>query len=119
MRSVLRALWDGLILRCPRCHQGRMFDHGMHMRGECPVCGLPFERSSGEITGGMCINACLTQSIVFVLGAVAGWYAWIWLGPLLLLLVAISIAIPIAFYKPSRGLWASIIYLTGDNEEPD
>lgn len=119
MRRALRALWDGAIVRCPRCRQGRMFESAFGMRGQCPVCGLPFERSSGEISGGMGINAFVTQTIVFVLGAALGWFTKLPLGPLLLLLVVLTVVLPIALYRPSRGVWAAILFLTGDNEEED
>jgi uncharacterized protein (DUF983 family) len=118
MIRVLRALLDGLVLRCPRCRQGRMFLSLFKMRKECPVCGMPFEKSSGEITGGMGINTVVTQALVIAL-ALLGWFTTIPLLPLMAGIVAIAIVFPILFYPISRGLWASVIYLTGDNEEPD
>lgn len=119
MKRVLRAVWDGLRLRCPQCHRGHMFVAGFTMRLTCPHCGLPFERSSGEITGGIGINAFVTQTIVFVLGAALGWFTELPLLPLLGVLTICAAVFTIAFYRPSRGLWASILYLTGDNDEPD
>lgn len=120
MIRIFRAVWDGTLLRCPRCRRGRMFSSFFTMRRECPVCGLVFERSSGEITGGMGINISVTLTIV-IIGA-------LWIGldqslPLLPLLFALLIAggviFPILFYPISRGMWAGILYLTGDNDEPD
>lgn len=119
MKRVLWVLFDGLRLRCPNCRRGRMFAQGFQMYQACPVCGLPYERSSGEFTGGMGINAFVTQTVVFILGAALGWFTSISLPLLLLALVAFAIIFPILFYKPSRGLWAGILFLTGDNDEPD
>ncbi len=96
-----------------------MFATAFGMRSLCPACGLPFERSSGEITGGMGINAFVTQTIVFVLGAALGWFTDVPLGPLLLLLVLVTVLLPIVLYRPSRGIWAAVLFLTGDNEEAD
>ena len=45
MIRFLRALFDGLLLRCPRCHTGRMFARGFTMNPACPNCGLPFEKA--------------------------------------------------------------------------
>ena len=119
MSAVLRALWDGFRLRCPQCHRGRMFVAGWTMRDDCALCGLPFERSSGEITGGIGINAFVTETVVFVVGAALGWFTALPIAPLLGGLVVFAAGFTIAFYRPSRGLWASILYLTGDNDEPD
>lgn len=118
MTRIFRALWDGLILRCPGCHQGRMFVTLFKMRRECPVCGMPFEKSSGEITGGMGINTMVTQALVIALGLL-GWFTAIPILPLMTGVVLIALVFPILFYPISRGLWASVIYLTGDNQEPD
>lgn len=119
MSRTLRVLWDGLRLRCPQCHRGAMFAARFTMWPVCPVCGLRFERSSGEITGGMGINAFVSETVVFIVGAALGWFTALPLLPLLGGMVLFAIVFPIAFYRPSRGLWASILYLTGDNDEPD
>jgi uncharacterized protein (DUF983 family) len=118
MLRILRALFDGLLLRCPSCHSGRMFRSWFRMRERCPVCGLPFERASGEITGGMGIS--IVVSCLLVIGA-ALWvgFSAVPLGPALLVLGAAVVLFPIVFYPFSRGLWASVLYLTGDNREPD
>ena len=114
-----RILLDGLLQRCPRCEMGGMFRSGFKMYHACPVCGLEFERASGEVTGGMGINTVatcvveLSLAIAFVVGPplaiqvqIAG-------------LVIVGIIFPIAFYRPARGLWASFLFLTGQNSESD
>lgn len=96
-----------------------MFERGFEMNRTCPVCGIQFERASGEITGGMGINISVTLVIVVVVALIIGFVQSIPLLPALLALILFAIIFPIAFYKPSRGLWASMLYLTGDNDEPD
>ena len=34
-------------------------------------------------------------------------------------IIIFTVLFPIAFYRSSRGLWASFLYLTGDNTERD
>ena len=114
----IRALLDGLLLRCPRCRRGRMFSGWFTMRRSCPVCRLPFERASGEITGGMAINVVVTLFVV-VVGSFFGLSPDVPLVPLLLGLGVFALVFPIAFYPVSRGLWAAVLYLTGDNTEGD
>ncbi|HWQ13380.1 MAG TPA: DUF983 domain-containing protein [Roseiflexaceae bacterium] len=118
MLRVLRALLDGLLLRCPRCHTGRMFTSWFHMRRACPVCGMPFERASGEITGGMGVNIVATLALVIVAAAAIG-FSSVPLLPAFLVMGALVVLFPIAFYPSSRGLWVGVLYLTGDNAERD
>lgn len=118
MLRVMHAFLDGLLLRCPRCHQRGMFASWFTMRRTCPSCGLPFERSSGEITGGMGFNIAVTLFIVIVAGAAIG-FSSVPLLPAMLALAAVTVAFPIVFYPSSRGLWVGLLYLTGDNVESD
>jgi hypothetical protein len=96
-----------------------MFAHGFTMRHACPNCGLSFESATGEVTGGMGINTVVTLLIITVGSVVLGLNPAVPLGALLVGLAAFAILFPIAFYRSSRGLWASILYLTGDNAERD
>lgn len=119
MFVILRALLDGLRLRCPRCHRGPMFASAFTMRTRCPVCGLAFERASGEVSGGMVINLVVTLTVIVVCSLVFGLFTTI---PVLTLIGALglfTILFPIIFYRASRGLWASVLYLTAANDEPD
>jgi uncharacterized protein (DUF983 family) len=119
MVHMLRVLFDGLRLRCPRCERGRMFRSYFSMHATCPACGLAFERSSGEITGGMAINTVATLAIALTAGIIIGVSPSLPLAPALLSMVAVVIVFPIVFYPVSRGLWAAILFLTSDNAEPD
>ena len=119
MVRLLRALWDGLRLRCPRCHIGRMFARGFTMNKVCPNCGLPFEKATGEITGGMGVNTVATLAVITLGSLVFGLNPAVPLGPLLIGLALFAILFPIAFYRSSRGIWAAFLYITGDNQERD
>ena len=117
--QMTRILLDGLLQRCPRCEMGSMFRSGFKMYHACPVCALEFERASGEVTGGMGINTvatCIVElslAIAFVAGPPLPLQAQIGL------LIVVGVVFPIAFYRPSRGLWASFLFLTGNNSERD
>jgi len=52
-----------LALRCPRCHQGKLFSHPAtsltkftDMPAECPVCGQTFEPEPGFYFGAMYVS---------------------------------------------------------------
>ena len=119
MLRLLRALLDGALLRCPRCHRGGMFHRAFQIQRTCPSCGLQFETASGEITGGMGINITVTLLPIMVAAFVFGLNPAIPLEQLLLGLGAVAVGFPIAFYHSSRGMWVAITYLTGDAQEAD
>jgi len=119
MLRLLRALFDGLLLRCPRCHTGRMFARGFTMNRVCPNCGLPFEQATGEITGGMGVNTVVTLAVITLGSLVFGLNPSVPLGPLLIGLALFAILFPIAFYRSSRGICAAFLYITRDNQERD
>ena len=109
----MRILVQGLLLICPACQQGRMFRSLFTMNVRCPVCGVIFERDAGEVTGGMAINMTLTSILALLGGALAAVYTDI---PALVLIgatAAVTTAFGLLFYRHARGLWTSILYLTG------
>lgn len=64
-----------LQLRCPRCHQGKLFTHSaLHitkfaqMPAECPVCGQTFEPEPGFYFGSMYITFGFNVATFLVLG---------------------------------------------------
>lgn len=61
--------------KCPRCHRGKLFTHGMYnlahfteMPEVCPVCGLTYEPEPGFYFGAMYINYVFSTAIVLVVG---------------------------------------------------
>jgi uncharacterized protein (DUF983 family) len=65
----------GLGLKCPRCHQGKMFSHSaLHlmkfdqMPEKCPVCGFRYEVELGFYWGAMYMSYGLSVLIVFLVG---------------------------------------------------
>lgn len=118
MIRILRAFFDGIRLTCPNCHRGRMFSSYFQMHQCCPICHLPFEEASGEITGGMGVNIVVTLFLVITSAAVVG-FSDLPVVPALLVLIVFFILFPILFYPFSRAVWMSLLYLTGDHREPD
>ena len=113
MFRILRILTLGLLLICPACRHGRMFRTLFIMNVRCPVCGVIFERDAGEITGGMAINMAITSLIALVGGGLMGVLTDLPALVLILMLGVITVASGLLFYRHARGLWTSILYLTG------
>lgn len=64
-----------LQLRCPRCHQGKLFTHSAlnitkfaRMPAECPVCGQTYEPEPGFYFGSMYITFGFNVATFLVLG---------------------------------------------------
>ncbi|MCC3152677.1 DUF983 domain-containing protein [Hymenobacter sp. BT770] len=64
-----------LALRCPRCHQGKLFTHSAlnltkfdEMPEACPVCGQAFEPEVGFYWGAMYISYGFSTFIVAIVG---------------------------------------------------
>jgi uncharacterized protein (DUF983 family) len=114
LSEMLHKLGVGARLRCPHCEQGRMFSGLFAMRATCPVCHVRFERSHGESLGGMMINLVVAELLTVVgffasyalLGAPAD------MTPLIIFWLAFDILFVLGFYRPARGLWVSVTYLT-------
>src|SRR5262245_39273559 len=117
MRRMIRILLCGLLLTCPACRYGRMFRSLWTMNLRCPVCGIIFERDAGEVTGGMWINTTVTSTLGVVLALYFAFFTKISLVLLFGILAILTIVVGLLFYRPARGLWVSILYLTGSIDE--
>ena len=96
-----------LLLRCPSCRRGGLFDSWFRMKEYCTSCGLPFYRESGYYVGAIYINYGITVVVValsvFLFQAVPERFE---LAFFLLLAVISSLA----FFPHSRSLWIAIDY---------
>lgn len=102
----------GIRLRCPNCEQGLMFESFFRLRPTCPYCHVRFERSSGESLGGVMINLILVELVT-----VGGYFVseWLFSPPLLFQIVfwvSFNIILCLLCYRPARGAWVSVTYLT-------
>jgi hypothetical protein len=83
------------------------------MNVRCPVCGVIFERAAGEVSGGMAINATLTSALAFIGGGLLGIYTDLPALELIAIAALLTVGFGLVFYRHARGLWTSILYLTG------
>lgn len=116
MWRTIRILTYSLLLICPACHHGRMFRSRFTMNVRCPACGIVFERSAGEFSGGMAINTVVTSTIA-VIGAALAFFTDIPVWPLIAAMIAVSTLFAIWFYRHARALWTGILFVTGSIRE--
>ncbi len=110
----IHKLMVGARLRCPNCEQGTMFAGLFNMHATCPVCQVRFERSSGESLGGMMINLVIAELLTLF-----GFFgSYVLLGspadmtPLLIFWLVFDVLFVLGFYRPARGMWVAVAYLT-------
>lgn len=107
---LLRAMWRGLRLRCPRCGGGRLFRRWVTMATHCPTCGMRFERGDGFMLGVMAINIGIC-SAVFTVYLVGG-FVLTWPDPPIGVLTGVGLVLlaglPVVFYPLSKTVWLAI-----------
>jgi uncharacterized protein (DUF983 family) len=107
----LRACWDLLRQRCPRCRQGAIYERGFTMHERCPVCGLIYEPEPGYFVGSMYIS--YGMATIFLGLTMLGLHlllpAWD-LGTVALLSIAVFVP-----FVPAATRYARVIWLYFDN----
>ncbi len=96
----------GLLVRCPNCGApNALFLRQLTMNKACPSCGLSFERGAGFFLGSMSINYTATL-VLGLLPVAILWYVNVLGGQAtMVLLFALVLLFPMAFYRHSRSLW--------------
>lgn len=106
--SIFQVLLRGLRRRCPRCGEGPLFAGWNRLHESCQVCGLAFEKRSGDIWFFMYMTtAGLTGLLVVTMFLIRPRVLWI--GQLLVGLAAVAI---IGLSLPVRkGIAVALDYL--------
>ena len=113
LRHIAHRLAVGLRGHCPNCGGGRLFTGHFRLRDTCAYCDVRFVRARGELLGAVYINTMLTLGL-----ALAGFFASeaLFHPPLSVQLVvwtAFCLLFPLLVFRPVRGLWLAVAYLTG------
>ncbi|MGI4737645.1 MAG: DUF983 domain-containing protein [Janthinobacterium lividum] len=107
-----------LALRCPRCHQGKLFSHSAasltkftDMPAECPVCGQTFEPEPGFYFGAMYVSFGFAVGTFAVVGVLLYYFfgnpdTWVYVAAVTVITLAST---PLVF-RYSRAL---MLYLFG------
>ena len=106
--TLRQALSRGLRLRCPRCGEGTLFSGWNRLRERCPVCGLAFERRTGDTWFFMYMTTAGLSGVL-----VAAMFLLrprvVWIGQVLVCIAAVLV---IGFTLPHRkGLAVAFDYL--------
>jgi uncharacterized protein (DUF983 family) len=110
-------LYAALGFKCPRCHEGEIFEGGFSyqfskitkMHDNCPKCNLKYEREPGFFYGAMYVSYALTVALwvavavaFYVLtGTIHPW--WFMFTGIMLLLILLP-----GIYRLSRAVWLNM-----------
>ena len=116
MIDLLIRISTALRLRCPRCHDGKLFVGLLRMSDHCPACGLKLEPEPGFYLGSIYVNyalTVLTTTVNFVL-LVFG----VGLSKDLVIrgCLAFSFLFPLWFFRYARSLWLSLMYQVNSSD---
>lgn len=117
MFRTIKILGYGFRTLCPACGYGHMYRSMWKLNLRCPVCGMVFVRDSGDLTGGIWINGTITSAVAVIPALYFAFFTKVPLLPLFLILALITTIVGVLFHRPARGLWISIMYLTGSIHE--
>ncbi len=110
---ALNVLKTGLRLHCPHCGRGKLFAGWFRMHETCPYCQARYERGPGEALGGMYVNVALAEITAllgfFTIDALTDIPA-LWQLPFWVLYTVLFFVL---FFRPARGMWIAVVYLTG------
>lgn len=109
----LATVGRGLVRRCGRCGGHPIGQGFFGLQEHCPHCGYRFKREEGFFTGVYLVNFAVTIAVLWVVVmAYALWSAAVdhhgSLIPILAVGVAVSVAVPVAFYSTAATTWAAL-----------
>jgi uncharacterized protein (DUF983 family) len=74
MSKKLKSIGSFLFCKCPRCHEGHIFKHGIFhskftkVKQNCPSCGVKYETEPGFFWGAMYFSYALIVGLCLISG---------------------------------------------------
>ena len=118
MHRIWQILLSGIRLQCARCGRGPVFFGFFKMHPECPQCHLKFEREQGFFVGAIYLNYGATVAVAVPGFFILDYFTGISLTRQLLLWGAFAVVFPLFFFRYSRSLWLSLVYIFVPDEMP-
>ena len=109
--ELVDVFWRGYRLRCPCCGHGRLFKSFVTMRECCAACDERFEREPGQWFGAVYVNLGLTLGLAAIGYLGLQTFTFITPDEQLAIWTPIAATGPFLFYRLSRGLWTSVVFL--------
>lgn len=114
--NPLTRIATALRLRCPRCHDGKLFAGLLKMHDHCPTCGLKLEPEPGFYLGSIYANYGLTVLIStgsFVLLVFAAGFDK---DLIIRGCLVFAFLFPLWFFRYARSIWLSLMYQVNSSD---
>ena len=104
---LIRSAW----LLCPACGESSIVQRPFQIKHHCSSCTSLFKREDGFFVGAILANVVMTELMVL-----ATYMIWMLISgggeqKMLILLFAVALCFPIAFYHHSWSFWLGFDYL--------
>ena len=109
--ELIDSLLRGIRLRCPCCGYGPLFETRFRMHDRCTACDERFEREPGQWFGAIYINLGLTLLLVATGFAATQTFTSLSTPQQLSIWTPVAAVAPLVFYRASKGIWTSIIFI--------
>jgi uncharacterized protein (DUF983 family) len=81
------------------------------MHQSCGACGFRYEREQGYFVGAIYVNYAVTVAVAVGTVLLLDWNIGLTLAQQLAVGVALSLLVPVVFFRYARSLWLSLDYL--------
>lgn len=105
MKRFFKLVGRSLLLRCPVCGTGKLFQGIYRVYPHCPLCDAPFAREPGFFLGSIYINYGLTALIAAIAYPILLFNKIVDERPLLIGSLIFVVLLPLLFFRHSRSLW--------------
>ena len=107
-KRFLVAAGRGMLLHCPYCGHGDIFDGWFRLKEQCPTCGVTYAYEDGYFLGSYPVNLVATELLAAAI--VIGLIIWSSLSVLEMQIIGVTLAIglPLLGYPFALLVWAAI-----------
>ena len=114
--NPLTRIATALRLRCPRCHDGKLFTGLLRMNAACPKCGLKLEPDDGFYLGSIYANYAATVLTVTAAFLILVYICGFNKDVVIWLCAAFTVLFPLWFFRYARSIWLSLMYLVSSSD---
>lgn len=107
---MLKPLWNGFLLRCPKC-QTPGIGQGLDLKTNCPHCGIKFQPDEGDWTGAIVMAYCFLAVILGALVTLAAIFLDLSMTVHLLIWIPFSILFLLGTYRNWKGVWVGLLWV--------
>lgn len=107
----MTALLRGVRLKCPACGRSSIVERPFKIKHHCPACNALFKREDGFFVGAIMANVVTTELVILFIYLLTMPIIGSHYQLVLMVLLALALLFPVAFYHHSWSAWLGLDYL--------